>query len=133
MSCLVQAASLPLSHPEGALNETDDQVEGLRFLVLNKSMPQFAYITMPAIRHMFGYLVFALLHTNRKEEDQPNRKRPKKDHPIVIESSGSGEETGPSKCLLFFQHDHPCISYPDLVEGRVYHIRLSRQKLMSNP
>lgn len=125
---------MPLSRPDGVMEETNEQVdEGVRFLVLNKSMPQSVYLSLPAIRHVFGYLVFASLHVRGQEEEAeggPAHKRLKMGR---VSAASRPEEDLPAKCLFFFHDDHPGLTYPEVVEGKVYLIRVARRKLFSNP
>lgn len=131
------AASLPLARPD-AVDETNHSTESVRFLALNKSMPQMVYSSDTAIRHVFGYLIVASLHGQSESDRLGDHKRRKKDERSDVTrqpepSQSSSAEGGPANCILLVSHDHPTLSYPALVEGRVYEIRLARRKLLSNP
>lgn len=124
------AASLPLAKPDVDIDETSS-VDGVRFLALNKSLPQRVYSSATAIRHVFGYLIVASLHGQSQQTIEVDRpaKRAKKEAPSDMQT----DEEGPANCILLVGHDHPTLSYPTLVEGRVYEIRLTRRELLSNP
>ncbi|XP_046457393.1 uncharacterized protein LOC124204384 isoform X3 [Daphnia pulex] len=128
------AASLPLAKPD-VVDETNPSTESVRFLALNKSLPQMVYSSDTAIRHVFGFLIVASLHGQSEADrlgDDPKRR--KKDESVVESSQWpSSAEGGPANCILLVSQDHPTLSYPALVEGRVYEIRLARRKLLSNP
>lgn len=140
------AASLPLAKSDVDVEESSS-VDGVRFLALSKSMPQMTHLTNTAIRHIFGYLVVASFHGQSPAEDPPT-KRSKKEilgqhcgrlqhhHQQQQQHLGDRTEIDEERlanCILFVDHDHPTLSYPALVEGRVYEIRLPRRKLLSNP
>ena len=122
------AASLPLAKPDVNIDQTSS-VDGVRFLALNKSMPQLVFCSTVSVRHVFGYLVVASLHGQWIDGDLPPNKRPRKDGLGYTQS----DDEGPAKCILFFHHDHPTMSYPALVEGRVYEIRLAKRELLASP
>lgn len=124
------AASLPLAKPDVDVDETSS-VDGVRFLVLNKSLPQLVFCSTVSVRHIFGYLVAASLHGQSQIDGDRPAKRPKKDRAATYTQTADDE--GPANCILFFHHDHPTLSYPALVEGRVYEIRLARRELLANP
>lgn len=124
------AASLPLAKLDVDIDETSS-VDGVRFLALNKSLPQMVYSSTPATRHVFGYLIVASLHGQSQwtmELDRPS-KRAKKERRSDMQT----DEEGPANCILLVDQDHPTLSYPTLVEGRVYEIRLTRRELLANP
>lgn len=124
------AASLPLAKVDVDIDEISS-VDGVRFLALSKSIPQMIYCSDTAIRHVFGYLIVASLHgQSQPVESNRHGKRPRKDH--HSNSTPEADSQGPANCILLVSHDHP-LSYPALTEGRVYEIRLSRRKLLSNP
>ena len=140
------AASLPLAKPD-VVDEisSSSTTESVRFLALNKSLPQMIYSSDTAIRHVFGYLIVASLHgqSTSLEADRCDRKRRKKDeHSDLmrqqqqqhqLQTTSQSTEGGSANCILLVSHDHPTLSYPALMEGRVYEIRLDRRKLLSNP
>lgn len=126
------AASLPLVSQADADIEETSSVEMVRFLALNKSMPMKILTSTVAIRHVFGYLIVASLHGQSRAVDSdqpPMAKRAKTDRRSDMQT----DEDGPANCILLVDHNHSTLSYPTLVEGRVYEIRLSRKKLLSNP
>lgn len=135
-----QPATMPLARPEQEKREEScpDEGEGsVRFLALDKSMPLSLYVNQPAIRRIFGYLVLASLHSDVPEGSGTKLTKRHCSWTGSRSSSSQAERAnnpeGPAKCLLFFAHDHPSLGYPELIEGRVYVIRLSRRKLLTNP
>ena len=136
-----QPASMPLIRPEETTwpsRPMDADCQGVvRFLALNKSMPMSVYISQPAIRRAFGYLVLASIHSGAElppgEEDAMAPKPAKRRYVVCSQTEKAGDPEGPAKCVFFFDHDHPGLGSPELIEGRVYVIRLPRWKLLTNP
>lgn len=128
-----QGASLPLTPPPDLVGdglECSSTERSVRFLALNKSTPQLVYSSTDAIRHVFGFLIVASLHGQSCETDRPAKRIKITNH---RRSDIDEETTGPANCILLVSQCHTTLSYPTLVEGRVYEVRLARKELFSNP
>ena len=135
------AASLPTNDDSVSMTPFRDnpsQRNSVRFLVLDKSMPQLIYFSLPATRHVFGYLVVASLYSHSIDNDiatadQPLTKRRKHEAFSSSAPPTQDEDGGPTQCILCFDQNHKSFSYPEVMEGRVYQMELDRKLLLKLP
>ena len=106
----------------------------VRFLVLGKSMPQLIYSSLPSTRYIFGYLAVVSLYA-QSTRHQPLAKRRKSDVFTSSARSATQEQAdgGPTRCIFCFDQNHKSLTYPELMEGRVYQMELDSSQLMKHP
>ena len=115
--------------PVSPLVATCNLDQCVNFLVLNKSMSQRISLKYPETCHVFGFLLLVSLLRPTCSTIQDGTK-----HSIGQFRKNAGEmdspEQAPESCILLF--DHSTVSYPCLIEGRVYQLHLPCEKLLSN-
>lgn len=95
------------------------------FFVLYKSCSQVFYSGTSGFEPVFGFLIVASLQ-KMKEEDIP-AKRTKFDHHL-----DTVDFVGDTDIALLLDHNHQTLKYPDVQEGDVYEISMTREELLKN-